>query len=143
MSTGYALGFLAIMRSEISAKPGSSTIIPRVLEKILTFSLPAEEKAKIAFDKSQLSGEVAAKPSECFCSEDQTVHSSSSVLMEQCKRLLEQSLNGTHDWNIIDGALLAINALVKTSDTSKKGRIQEGVSRNGSLNKSLPYCHAG
>jgi hypothetical protein len=71
-STGYALGFLAIMRSEISSKPGSSTIIPRVLENILAFSLPPEEEVKLAFERLQLSDEVAAKPSEFFYSPSST-----------------------------------------------------------------------
>lgn len=67
-STGYGLGFLAIMRSEISSKPGVSTICFQVLENILTFSLPPEEQVKLAFEKLQLSDEVAAKPSEFFYS---------------------------------------------------------------------------
>ena len=75
--------------------------------------------------------EAAARSLANLCSEDQAVHSSSSVLMEQCKRLLEQSLNGTHDWNIIDGALLAIsNALVNTSDASKKAFLEMAVETN-------------
>jgi hypothetical protein len=65
-STGYALGFLAIMRSEMASKSGPSTLCPRVLEAIIMLSLPPEEKVKNAFEKLQLPDEVVAKPSTFF-----------------------------------------------------------------------------
>ena len=66
-STGYALGFLAIMRSEISSKYGSTKLICRnTLESILSFSLPPEDQVKFAFENLKLSGAIAAKPSELF-----------------------------------------------------------------------------
>lgn len=63
--------------------------------------------------------EAAARSLANLCSEDQPVHSSSFLLMEQCKRLLEESL-AKSNWNSVDGALLAIDTLVKTSEASKK-----------------------
>ena len=53
-STGYALGFLAIMRSEIASKKGPNLICSRTLERLITFSLPPEEQVKRAFDKLEL-----------------------------------------------------------------------------------------
>lgn len=53
-STGYALGFLAIMRSEIASKKGPNLICSRVLERLLTFSLPPEEIVKREFEKLEL-----------------------------------------------------------------------------------------
>lgn len=49
-STGYALGFLAIMRSEV-ASAGPSKLCPRILASILRLSLPSEGRIRSAFDK--------------------------------------------------------------------------------------------
>jgi Putative death-receptor fusion protein (DUF2428) len=49
-STGYALGFLAIMRSEV-VSAGPSKLCPRILSSILRLSLPSEGRIRSAFDK--------------------------------------------------------------------------------------------
>lgn len=53
-STGYALGFLAIMRSELSRKQGLPNISNHVLDTLLTLSLPSEERIKIMFQELNL-----------------------------------------------------------------------------------------
>jgi hypothetical protein len=53
-STGYALGFLAIMRSEVASKRGPTTICSSVLDELLTFSLPPEKEAEQEFEKLNL-----------------------------------------------------------------------------------------
>jgi hypothetical protein len=50
-STGYALGFLAIMRSEISSSSGPSTLCQQVLTNILRLSLPSKQRLRLAFEK--------------------------------------------------------------------------------------------
>lgn len=53
-STGYALGFLAIMRSETSSTNGATPLCSGVLQKLLTFSLPTEDKLHLAFERLEL-----------------------------------------------------------------------------------------
>lgn len=53
-STGYALGFLAIMRSETSAKAEPRTLCPFILKEILCLSLPAKDEISEYFDRLSL-----------------------------------------------------------------------------------------
>ncbi|GAX27172.1 hypothetical protein FisN_13Lh277 [Fistulifera solaris] len=50
-STGYALGFLAIMRTEIASGPHVHTLCKHVLSSILQLSLPSRDKM-VAFTKT-------------------------------------------------------------------------------------------
>ena len=54
-STGYALGFLAIMRSEVSSKADSRSLCAFILSKILRLSLPPKEELHLFFAKLKLS----------------------------------------------------------------------------------------
>ena len=54
-STGYALGFLAIMRSEMSAKVEPRTLCTYILSQILTLSLPAKHDLDMFLSKVGLS----------------------------------------------------------------------------------------
>jgi hypothetical protein len=65
-STGYALGFLAIMRSEMASKSGPSSLCPWVLENILMYSLPSEEQVRDDFENLHLSSEISSNPAELF-----------------------------------------------------------------------------
>ena len=65
-STGFALGFVALMRSETTVKSAGSKICPRVLESILRFSLPSEHQIKLAFERLQLSHNSTTEISEFF-----------------------------------------------------------------------------
>ena len=53
-STGYALGFLAIMRSELSRKQGQPKISNYILDTLLTLCLPPEDRIKIMFQQLNL-----------------------------------------------------------------------------------------
>ncbi|CAJ1960388.1 unnamed protein product [Cylindrotheca closterium] len=53
-STGYALGFLAIMRSELARKQGPPTISNHILDTLLTLSLPPEDRVKTMFRQLSL-----------------------------------------------------------------------------------------
>lgn len=48
-STGYALGFLAVMRAEVAAKSGSPEMSKSALAKILKLSLPPKSQLSEAF----------------------------------------------------------------------------------------------
>jgi hypothetical protein len=45
-STGYALGFLSLMRSELTMRSFNSTVCFRVLTRLVAYSLPAENQLK-------------------------------------------------------------------------------------------------
>lgn len=47
-STGYALGFLALMRSELSTRSGRSVLCDRILKCLVAYSLPAAQDLKNA-----------------------------------------------------------------------------------------------
>ena len=64
-STGYALGFLAIMRSELARKQGLPTISNHILDTLLTLSLPSEERVKVMFRQLSLD-ETQASVSSFF-----------------------------------------------------------------------------
>lgn len=53
-STGYALGFLSIMRSEIATQVDPRSLCPFILSNILRLSLPAEEDLEVFLDKLKL-----------------------------------------------------------------------------------------
>ena len=53
-STGYALGFLAIMRADVSNKSGSSTISIPLLERLLMLSLPPKERIEESLAKLRI-----------------------------------------------------------------------------------------
>jgi hypothetical protein len=53
-STGYALGFVAIMRSEIASKRGPTGICFRILDQLLTFSLPPADQVRSALEQLDL-----------------------------------------------------------------------------------------
>ena len=50
-STGYALGFLAIMRSEVVARSGPTKLCSSILANILRLSLPSNSGVQEAFDE--------------------------------------------------------------------------------------------
>lgn len=50
-STGYALGFLAIMRSEIAAKQGPTHLCSSILDELITFSLPPKIQLRNAMEQ--------------------------------------------------------------------------------------------
>ena len=50
-STGYALGFLSIMRSEKESHSGSNLLCNRILGAILKLSLPASDRLSIILEK--------------------------------------------------------------------------------------------
>lgn len=52
-STGYALGFLAIMRSEVSSKAEPRTLCPYILKRILRLSLPSNDSIRDYLNKLQ------------------------------------------------------------------------------------------
>ena len=56
-STGYALGFLAIMRSEVSSKVEQRTLCPFILKNILALSLPSNKELFRYCEKLKLSTE--------------------------------------------------------------------------------------
>ncbi|KAL3934493.1 MAG: hypothetical protein SGBAC_009805 [Bacillariaceae sp.] len=53
-STGYGLGFLAIMRSELSRKQGPPKISNHILDTLLSLSLPPEERIQLMFQHLNL-----------------------------------------------------------------------------------------
>lgn len=53
-STGYGLGFLAIMRSELSRKQGPPKISNHIIDTLLSLSLPPEERIKLMFQHFNL-----------------------------------------------------------------------------------------
>jgi hypothetical protein len=61
-STGYALGFLSIMRSETSSKFGSSTLCSRILSRILRQSLPSEKQMNSELERLDLAEKDAQGP---------------------------------------------------------------------------------
>lgn len=54
-STGFALGFLAIMRSEVASKADQQTLCPFVLAELLKLSLPPSQRILDYFEKIKLS----------------------------------------------------------------------------------------
>ena len=50
-STGYALGFLAMMRADIGNKTGTATISIPLLQKLLMLSLPPERRVEESLEK--------------------------------------------------------------------------------------------
>lgn len=56
-STGYALGFLAIMRAEVGSKSGSQVISKAALWTILKLSLPPKLQLKEALELLNIKGE--------------------------------------------------------------------------------------
>ena len=50
-STGYALGFLAMMRADIGNKTGAATISIPLLQKLLMLSLPPERRVEESLEK--------------------------------------------------------------------------------------------
>jgi Putative death-receptor fusion protein (DUF2428) len=66
-STGYALGFLAIMRAEVSSKSGSQEVSKSTITKILTLSLPPKSRLKHAIALLKLDdGESCVNPMFAF-----------------------------------------------------------------------------
>jgi Putative death-receptor fusion protein (DUF2428) len=53
-STGFALGFLSIMRSEMLAKVAPRALCPFVLQKLIALSLPSRDKLLTFFEKIKL-----------------------------------------------------------------------------------------
>jgi hypothetical protein len=54
-STGYALGFMAIMRAEVlTSKANSALMSKSILLKLLTFSLPPSERIEQTFSRLKL-----------------------------------------------------------------------------------------
>jgi hypothetical protein len=60
-STGYALGFLAIMRADVSNKYASSAISIPLLQKLLMLSLPPEQRIEESLAKLKVFGNKADK----------------------------------------------------------------------------------
>ncbi len=58
-STGYALGFLAIMRADTGSKSAPSTISVPLLQKLLMLSLPPEPRVDEALAKLKIFGDEA------------------------------------------------------------------------------------
>lgn len=58
-STGYALGFLAIMRADVSNKSASSVISIPLLQKLLMLSLPPEQRIEESLAKLKTFGNQA------------------------------------------------------------------------------------
>ena len=67
-STGYALGFLALMRSELATRSSNSTLCHRVLTRIVAFSLPAEKQLKSALSTLNVLHEEQEDVSSIFYS---------------------------------------------------------------------------
>ena len=65
-STGYALGFVALMRAEISAKNTPLSICPLVLRNILLFAQPPHHELAESFDRLNLSDKSSFNPSDFF-----------------------------------------------------------------------------
>ena len=53
-STGYALGFLAIMRADVGNKFASSVVSTPLLQKLLKLSLPSEQRIKKSLAKLKI-----------------------------------------------------------------------------------------
>ena len=53
-STGYALGFLAIMRADVGNKSASTVISAPLLQKLLMLSLPPEQRIKESLTKLKI-----------------------------------------------------------------------------------------
>jgi hypothetical protein len=53
-STGYALAFLSIMRSEPPTTVAPKTLCPEILAAIVQMSMPAEEDLRTCFDRLRL-----------------------------------------------------------------------------------------
>jgi hypothetical protein len=87
---------------------------------------------------------AAARSLANLCSEVQKSNSSSTALLEHCKSMLEKSLTTPKDWNVVDGALLAINTLVRSSSASKNAfremEIEPILFRIVSLDKNAVSC---
>ena len=60
-STGYALGFLAIMRADVGNKSKSSSISVPLLQKLLMLSLPSERRVEESLAKLKIFGDQADK----------------------------------------------------------------------------------
>ena len=58
-STGYALGFLAIMRADVSNKSDSSVLSTPLLKQLLILSLPPEQRIDEAFAKLNMAEQQA------------------------------------------------------------------------------------
>jgi hypothetical protein len=54
-STGFALGFLSIMRSEMLSKMTPRAHCPFILQKLVTLSLPSRDKLLTLFERIRLS----------------------------------------------------------------------------------------
>lgn len=64
-STGYALGFVALMRSELAAR--STTLCTRILKRLVLFSLPSESDLKRRFAALNSSQGEQHDVSKIFC----------------------------------------------------------------------------
>ena len=60
-STGYALGFLAMMRADIGNKTGTATISIPLLQKLLMLSLPPERRVEESLETLKGFGNQADK----------------------------------------------------------------------------------
>jgi hypothetical protein len=60
-STGYALGFVAIMRAEVASKSGSHLISKSALMTLLKLSLPPKLQLKEALQVLRIDGESSGK----------------------------------------------------------------------------------
>jgi len=58
-STGYALGFLAIMRADVGNKSDSSALSTPLLQQLLMLSLPSEQRVEDSFAKLKMTGNSA------------------------------------------------------------------------------------
>eukprot|EP00536_Pseudo-nitzschia_multiseries_P014348 jgi/Psemu1/246033/estExt_Genewise1.C_6880008 len=58
-STGYALGFLAIMRADVGNKSDSSAMSTPLLQKLLMLSLPSEQRVEESLAKLKMAGNLA------------------------------------------------------------------------------------
>jgi hypothetical protein len=65
-STGYALGFVALMRSEVASHITPRTICPRVLQNIMMYSLPPEQQIAESFAKLDLCDKDSFNASDFF-----------------------------------------------------------------------------
>lgn len=57
-STGYALGFLALMRSEVSSRRSTSVLCEHVLKSLLTMSLPSSQELQCLRSSLQLTNQT-------------------------------------------------------------------------------------
>jgi hypothetical protein len=105
---------ILLLLSRVQPIADSGTIAAEQTSPIIPIALECLKNRQLSIRSA------AARAVANLCSGDQLPLSSSSVLLEECTKVLSLGGKGLDDWNAVHGSLLAINALTRSSSLARR-----------------------